>query len=112
MEAWLTVITRIVIVIFNAMALVVITYGTFEAFLKGLRVMIRPSTQDPQFHRVWLRYARWLVASLTFQLAADIIETTIAPGWEDIGRLAAIAAIRTFLNFFLERDLADVDERK
>ncbi len=43
MEAWLTVITRVVIVVFNAMALVVIIYGTFEAFLKGLRVMIHPS---------------------------------------------------------------------
>ncbi len=112
MEEWLTIITRVMIVIFNAMALVVITYGTFQAFLKGLRAMIRPAAQDRQFHEVWLRYARWLVGSLSFQLAADIIETTIAPGWEDIGRLAAIAAIRTFLNFFLERDLAETGNRK
>jgi uncharacterized membrane protein len=112
MEEWLAIVTSVAIVIFNAMALVVITFGTFEAFLKGLLVMIRPATQDRPFHRVWLRYARWLVASLTFQLAADIVETTIAPGWEDIGRLAAIAAIRTFLNFFLERDLTEADERK
>ena len=33
--------------------------------------------------------------------------TAIAPTWEDIGRLAAIAAIRTFLNFFLERDIIE-----
>lgn len=112
MEEWLAIVTRAAIVIFNAMALVVITFGTFEAFLKGLRAMIRPSARDRQFHQIFLRYARWLVGSLTFQLAADIIETTIAPGWEDIGRLAAIAAIRTFLNFFLERDLAEADERK
>jgi uncharacterized membrane protein len=45
---------------------------------------------------------------LTFQLAADIIETSLAPSWEDIGKLAAIAAIRTFLNFFLGRDLVEV----
>ena len=57
---------------------------------------------------IWIRYARWLVAALTFQLAADIVETTIAPSFEDIGRLAAIAAIRTFLNFFLERDLREM----
>jgi uncharacterized membrane protein len=38
---------------------------------------------------VWLRYARWLVAGLTFQLAADILETAIAPTWQDIGQLAA-----------------------
>jgi hypothetical protein len=43
-----------------------------------------------------------------FQLAADIIETSIAPSWEDLGQLGAIAVIRTFLNFFLERDLAEL----
>ena len=111
MEAWLTIITRDAIIIFKAMAMVVITYGTFEAFLKSLLAMIRPSAPDRQFRQVWLRYAHWLVASLTFQLAADIVETTIAPGWEDIERLAAIAAIRTFLNFFIERDMAEADER-
>ena len=44
---------------------------------------------------------------LTFQLAADIIETSITTGWEAVGRIAAIAVIRTFLNYFLERDLAE-----
>jgi uncharacterized membrane protein len=106
MEEWLAIITRHVIVIIEAMALVIITFGTIEAFLKGLRAMFSSSAQGPQFHEVWMRYARWLVAGLTFQLAADIIETGIAPGWQDVGRLAAIAVIRTFLNFFLERDLS------
>jgi uncharacterized membrane protein len=59
-----------------------------------------------------LRYARWLVAGLTFQLAADIIETSISTGWESVGRLAAIAVIRTCLNYFLERDLTEVRERQ
>ena len=61
---------------------------------------------------VWLRYARWLVAGLTFQLAADIIETSITPSWEEIAKVGATAAIRTFLNFFLERDLAEVRTRQ
>jgi len=42
-----------------------------------------------------------------FQLATDIIESARAPNWEDIGRLAAIAVIRTFLNYFLERDIKE-----
>jgi uncharacterized membrane protein len=60
---------------------------------------------------VWLRYARWLVAALTFQLGADIIETSITREWEAVARLGAVAVIRTFLNFFLDRDLAEVRER-
>jgi hypothetical protein len=37
------------------------------------------------------------VAGLTFQLAADVLETAIATSWDEVARLAAIAAIRTFL---------------
>ncbi|MCD9087015.1 DUF1622 domain-containing protein [Stenotrophomonas sp. SY1] len=53
----------------------------------------------------WLSLARWLLLGLEFMLAADIVRTAIAPSWTDIGQLASIAVIRTFLNFFLERDL-------
>ena len=60
---------------------------------------------------MWIWYARWLVAALTFLLAADIIETTIAPSYEDRIRLGAIAVIRTFLSYFLERDIHEVAER-
>jgi uncharacterized membrane protein len=63
-------------------------------------------------HVVWLKYSRWLVAGLTFQLAADIIESSITTSWDAVGRLAAIAVIRTFLNYFLERDQAEVRERE
>ena len=60
-----------------------------------------------------MRFGRWLVIGLTFQLAAGVIETattTTADGWQDIGRLAAIAVIRTFLSYFLERDMKEVRE--
>ena len=56
--------------------------------------------------------ARWLLLGLEFMLAADIVRSAIAPDWNDIGQLAAIAVIRTFLNYFLERDLADMEERQ
>ena len=61
---------------------------------------------------VWLRYGRWLVAGLTFQLAADIIETSITTDWQSLGRIGVIAVIRTFLNYFLDRDLEEVRERQ
>ncbi len=53
-----------------------------------------------------LRLARWLALSLEFLLAADILKTAVAPTWTEIGQLAAIAALRTALNFFLEREIA------
>jgi len=39
-------------------------------------------------------------------LAADIIQTSITTDWQTIGRVAAVAVIRTFLEYFLERDVA------
>ena len=48
----------------------------------------------------------------TFQLAADILATSIAPSWDELVRLATVAAIRTLLNFFLERDLSEVRRRQ
>jgi uncharacterized membrane protein len=35
------------------------------------------------------------------------VRSIIAPTWEDPGFLAAIAAIRTFLNLLLEKDIEE-----
>jgi len=112
MKESLTFITENVVVIINAIALVIIIIGTIEASVWCARAIFSPSTAGHQLREAYLQYARWLVAALTFQIAADIIETSIAPSWEEIGRLGAIAVIRTFLNFFLERDLAEIKQRE
>jgi uncharacterized membrane protein len=58
--------------------------------------------------RLWVRFATWILLALELNLAADIVATAISPTWNDIGQLAAIAAIRTFLSFFLGRDLDEL----
>jgi uncharacterized membrane protein len=55
---------------------------------------------------VRLGLGRSLALSLEFLLGADILRTAVEPSWDEIGRLAAIAAIRTALNFFLQREIA------
>jgi uncharacterized membrane protein len=99
------------ILLIDTIALVLVLLGTIEAVISGLRMMF----SSPTGHRkrdAWLRYARWLVAALTFQLAADIIETSITTDWMAIARMGAIALIRTFLNYFLEKDLNELRERE
>ena len=54
-----------------------------------------------------MRFGRWLTMGLPFALAADIIRSVILPTWNDIGQLATIAVIRTFLNHFLEKYLKE-----
>jgi uncharacterized membrane protein len=49
----------------------------------------------------------YLVLGLEFQLAADVLKTAVAPSFTEIGQLAAIAAIRTLLNYFLTKEMAN-----
>jgi uncharacterized membrane protein len=53
-----------------------------------------------------LGLGRSLALALEFLLGADILRTAVEPSWDEIGRLAAIAAIRTALNYFLQREIA------
>ena len=104
MRGWLGLISEPVITAIDAIALLAIAVGTAEVLVSVVRAAIKPLGQQ-QARKVWLRYSRWLVAALTFQLAADIIETSVTTSWQTIGRLGAIAVIRTFLSYFLEHDV-------
>ena len=113
MEELLVRSTHYVSLAIEAMALLIVAFGSVEVFVAAGKDVFRGYVIPGSERRViWMRYARWLVAGLTLQLAADIVDTAIAPGWDEIGKLAAIAAIRTFLNFFLERDMDEVRERQ
>lgn len=61
--------------------------------------------QDHEFTGVRLSLGRYLALGLELQLASDVLSTAIAPTFEEIGKLAAIAAIRTLLNYFLRKEI-------
>ena len=90
----------------EVIAAIVITVGAAQAVI-GL---LSPAGRDPTkpFRRkkmVWLGFGVWLLLGLEFELAADIVRSAISPSWTQIGQLGAIALIRTFLNYFLEKDV-------
>jgi uncharacterized membrane protein len=93
----------------EAVGVLVIAIGSAVAAFKVLGVMAARASASAK-RMVWLHYAQWLVAGLTFQLAGDIVHTAIAPSWDEIGKLAAIAVIRTLLSFFLDRDMENMRE--
>ena len=111
MKEWFTIASENAILLIDALALVIIVFAALEAFIRSIRSMFSPLTGHER-RDTWLRFARWLVAGLTFQLAADIIESSITTSWESVARLGAVAVIRTFLNYFLERDVAETRERQ
>ena len=111
MKEWLVEATELSVVVIDVIAFLVIVVATVDVVIRALRTEIGAASRNEK-RAVWLRYARFLVVGLTFQLAADIIETSISTSWEAIGRLGAIAVIRTFLEYFLERDVSEVRERQ
>jgi uncharacterized membrane protein len=94
----------------EAIAITVIAAGGLEAVVGIARIGLRRGITGIDRRAVWLDFARWLVAGLTFQLAADIVGTSAAPSWPQVGRLAAIAVIRTFLSYFLDREVDSTRE--
>jgi len=89
----------------EASAALIIAYGACQALYGSFRAIVEKRSQVGQRKDVWLNFGVWLLLGLEFELAADIVRTAISPTWNDIGQLAAIGVIRTFLNFFLEKDL-------
>ena len=90
----------------EAAGALVIFVGAAVAFVRFVVVGLR--RRDPEaFVPVRLGLGRFLALGLELQLASDILRTAIAPTFEELGKLAAVAAIRTALNFFLAREIRE-----
>ena len=86
-------------------AAVVIAIAGLEATIKAVLLFLRRNSPPEAKTEVRLTLGRWLAVGLEFLLAADILKTAIAPTWNEIGQLAAIAALRTALNYFLGKEI-------
>ena len=78
---------------------VIIAFGAYV--LSELRVRPRP------YEAIRLLLGRFLALGLEFQLASDVLRTAVAPSFRELGQLAAVAAIRTALNYFLSKEIAE-----
>lgn len=105
MEETFRTVASYVALMLEAIVVLTVAVGSLEALYRILLAVLIQRTSDWDRRAVWLRFAGWILLALEFALAADLVRTAIAPSWEDIGKLAAIAGIRTFLGFFLGKDL-------
>jgi uncharacterized membrane protein len=103
-EAFLREAVDLLVRLVEAAGAIVIFVGAAVAFVRFLVVTVRRRGHD-DFVAVRLFLGRFLALGLEFQLAGDVLRTAIAPSFTQIGQLAAIAAIRTALNFFLNREI-------
>ncbi|MTE22010.1 DUF1622 domain-containing protein [Streptomyces sp. TRM43335] len=104
-EASLREAVDLLVRLVEAAGALIIFAGAVWAFGRLLVAAVR-GLPDRRFNRIRLGLGRFLALGLEFQLAGDVLRTAVAPSFTEIGQLAAIAAIRTALNFFLGREIA------
>lgn len=102
-EAWVRLGVEWLRLLVEGLGTLVIAIGLAVA-LRGLVAHWLEKRSD-EFNPVRLAFARYLTMALEFQLAADILSTAVSPSWDQLGKLAAVAFIRTALNHFLMREI-------
>ncbi len=104
-------ITRIVLglkLFVETIGALFIGIGALLTLFRFFKVLANPTIKG--YESVRLILARFLSLGLEFQLAADILGTAVAPSWAQIGKLGAIAVIRTGLNYFLAQEMKEEQE--
>ena len=87
----------------ETVGVVLVATGVCVAIAQLARVLI--ARQPTDFTDIRLTLARDLALAVEFELGADILGTAVSPSWDQIGKLGAVAVIRTGLNFFLSMEM-------
>ncbi|MGI4756774.1 MAG: DUF1622 domain-containing protein [Janthinobacterium lividum] len=88
-------------------AALIIAIAAARATWQSMRLLFASDAPPEAKVAVRLTLGRWLAVALEFELAADVLNTAVTPTWSDIEKLAAIAALRTALNYFLEKEIRE-----
>ncbi|WP_204141204.1 DUF1622 domain-containing protein [Halomicronema sp. CCY15110] len=104
-EEFFFVLAEVGQVLLEAIAILCIFIGILTTAQLVIKLLRRRQGVPFPFLQVRLRFGLWLAMALEFQLGADVLTTTISPGREELTRLAVIAVIRTFLNYFLNKEM-------
>lgn len=101
LENGLTVAVGLLKFLLEAISALCVALG----LVSTLRLAASRRPHELGFSALRLRFGSWLALALEFQLGADIVGTTVAPSFEALAKLATLAVVRTFLNYFLQREL-------
>ena len=105
MSAYLRIIVLEIIVLVEACGAIVVFLGVGKTIVKYLRDFFGRKLPTRQVALLRLQLGQSMVMGLEFQVAADILKTTLSPNWNDVLLLSAIIALRTVLNYLLEREM-------
>jgi uncharacterized membrane protein len=87
-----------------------------SAVIRGIFAYVRQLFSRKQHidatEGIRLQLGRVLALGLEFSVASDILRTSVAPTRQDILNLGAIVLLRTLLNYFLEREIRQVEQNR
>jgi len=104
-EEFFLVIAQVGEVMLEGIAIMCVLVGMVLTAQLAIKLTKNRRRAEFPFIQVRLKFGLWLALALEFQLGGDILNTTIAPSTEALIRLAVIAVIRTFLNYFLNKEI-------
>jgi uncharacterized membrane protein len=110
-ESSLASVVALAQLVLESISVFCVVVGLFRTLQMAWTLRVRQHRHDEfPFNQVRIAFGTWLALALEFQLGADILATTVTPTLEDLGRLAIVAIVRTFLNYFLGKELeAEMD---
>jgi uncharacterized membrane protein len=99
---WVGHAVEILAALIIGVAVLQVLWRYTQSLFKGVGVISREAIR--------IEFGSNVAVALELMLGADVLATAVAPSWSELGKLAAIAVIRTALNYFLERELRHIKE--
>lgn len=113
LESWLKVAIGYLTAITEISAAMVIGFAVIQGIFTYLRQLLsRSRIHSGSTEMIRLQLGRGLALGLEFSVASDILRTAVAPNRQDILNLGAIVLLRTLLNYFLEREIRQVEQSR
>lgn len=109
MEIWESNLRHFVLfaqLVLESISVFCVVIGLFKTIQCVIQLGLRQRRgEEFPFNQVRIQFGTWLALALEFQLGADVLATTVAPSLQELSKLAIVAVVRTFLNYFLGKEL-------
>lgn len=112
MLKYIVIINEYVTLLLQFAAIIVIVIGVIKSMGIFFKDVLFKQKSSEAIAESRLELGHSFSLGLGFLIGASILKSTIAPSWEDIGKLSAIIAIRTVLNYFLLKEIDQISFKK
>lgn len=100
LEHFVKVLSEIV----SFIGVIIIAFGSLRSVVKFFLLALGKKPVNINYIR--LEYGYTIILGLEFLVGSDIIESMVKPDYYEVGILGLLVLIRTFLTYFLNKELS------